>query len=398
VWVVPAGGTYPPTQPWASSVNPRTDASASSPLDVIVFGREVSSVTVSTSEVDTAFAAAEFGDKITLTGGIYNSATLFLNDKYVSITCSSTGLPKCVWDGQNSRGIANVMNNLGETTLERIVLRNGVRSNGGALIVLNADLRLVTVSLMNNAATHGGAIYVEESHVNLIGVFFTGNTSPSDWNDIYKCSADSTVLVSGCDDSFLDDGFFAMQGATLVNNNLITETHHSHICQQTMQMTEVGIDGAFAAADNGEEIVLETGDLTCEKSASNGCFSFVHKYVSMRCKAKGVETCVFRGRSLTGTPSSDNYEVRAVWVKNNGGTTSFTSLTFRDWDIRSYGGSAIFVWWAICELTMCQFINNQAGAGAVMLSMLSSSPIWYIVSFNTNNRFIHCFISFLNSI
>ena len=35
MWVVPAGGSFPPAQPWAGSVNPRTDASASSPLEVI---------------------------------------------------------------------------------------------------------------------------------------------------------------------------------------------------------------------------------------------------------------------------------------------------------------------------------------------------------------------------
>ena len=139
---------------------------------------------------------------------------------------------------------------------------------------------------------------------------------------------------------------------------------HGAAGRKLVSCNTADIASCFANSINGGDIDLIPGTMS-STDAINAEFrlSLQGKYASIACMDEDGETCVWQG--------FPGYSV--VYIANNGGTTTLSSIIIFDGDAGSGNGGGLYVHNAIVDLILIDFIDNYATyAGALMVSVTST--------------------------
>jgi len=81
---------------------------------------------------------------------------------------------------------------------------------------------------------------------------------------------------------------------------------------------------------------------------------FAWKAVDFTCTGNGSSSCIW---------STDGLDNRVAFVKSNGGTSTFTGISFRDGNTEYSNGGGLMVDGSTVVLVLCEVMNNHAQSG-----------------------------------
>ena len=137
----------------------------------------------------------------------------------------------------------------------------------------------------------------------------------------------------------------------------------------TLLCTTPGIATCFASASNGDEIVISPGTYSSwDEIEQHVQITLQNKFSSITCSNENGGVCVWRGTTVTGRI--------VVFIKNNGGTTTLSSIQIKYGESAGNGGG-LFVDNSNVVLILTSYLNNHASynGGAISVSNSGSSTV-----------------------